>query len=257
MTKNTLHALLLISSILFFSCSATPENSETNSEAEDQLTEVVIEKAPTMNAAVCIWDKVSVRESAGEKAKWITSLSIGESLTYMNVDSTIDKKTYSKVLLNDAKEGWTRKEFLVVDAKPAVVLGDIALYSRPDLLTKTDKKFSMMDIIASIESQDDWMNVKGKRSEGKWIEDGWVKAQHISFEAVDIATAKFAKQALSIEDQDKKIEAINEIINNPDLSSSKFIADLEGLAAEFNSSNKLDEVIEEVFSDEQDVDSIN
>jgi hypothetical protein len=240
----------------FYSCSTAPEENDNTAEVEAIPAEEIVEKTLTTNPAVCIWDKVSVREAAGEKAKWLTSLSIGESLTYMNIDSLVNNKTYSKILLNDAKQGWARKEFLVIDAKPAVVLGDIALYSRPDLLTKTDKKFSMMDIISSIEKHDDWMNVKGKRSEGKWIEDGWVKAQHISFEAVDIAAAKFAKEALAMTDQEAKINAIHEIINNPDLSSSKFISDLEILIKELSATEELSEIIEEGINQEQVSDSI-
>ncbi|MDH5366878.1 MAG: hypothetical protein OEW67_07825 [Cyclobacteriaceae bacterium] len=254
MLKKSFYFSLIISITCILGCTSNSEHTEEISD--EASSEMITEKESKVSLAVCVWDKVSVREAPGDKAKWVTSLSIGESLSYLNVDSILDKKTYSKVLLNDSKEGWTRKDFIVVDAKPAVVLGDVDLYSRPDLLTKTDKKFSMMDIISSVEQQDDWMKVRGKRDEGTWIEDGWVKAQHISFEPVDIATAKFAKQALKLEDQNKKVEAINEIINNPDLSASKFIANLEELITELNTSEKLVEVIEEIINEEQTKDSI-
>ena len=254
MKKKSFYSVLVIFFALFFSCSSNSENSSDTPEEEPLATETTpveepleIEKSP----AVCIWDKVSVREAPSKKGKWITSLSIGESLTYLGIDSVVGKNTYVKVLLNDGNEGWAREDFIVNNAKPAVVLGDIDLYSRPDLLTKTGKKFSMMDIVSSIEKQDDWMQIKGKRTNGKWIENGWVKAQHISFESVDIATAKFAKQALEIEDPHKKVEAIDEIINNPSLSKSQFILNLETLVTELNASKQ------EVINEQQETDSIN
>ncbi|MEO9852012.1 MAG: SH3 domain-containing protein [Reichenbachiella sp.] len=252
MTKNILTSLIAGTFILISACSSNKENTDETSQAE-----VIAEVAePVQVPAVCIWDKISVRETAGAKGKYVTSLSVGESLSYLSKDSTIEEKTYANVLLNDGKEGWALKSFIVNDAKPAVVLSDISLYSRPDLLTKSDKIFKMMDIIASIEAQGDWMKIKGRRSGAKWMDEGWVKSGNISFDAVDIAGAKFALEALAIEDETERATALTEIINNGDLAGSRFIAELESHLSELTMPTEAEEVEEEVSIEEQATDSI-
>lgn len=175
-----------------------------------------------------------MRETPDQKGKWLTSLSIGESLLFLGetqTDATDDNREYMKVRLNDGKEGWTRGDFVVPEAQAAVFTQETFLYKRPDLLTKSENVFSLMDIVAVVETQDDWLKVKGKRTQGKWIEEGWIKASNLSVATVDIATAKFAKLALGKE-EDKQKAAIQEIVQNGDLKSSVFIAHLEEMIAE-------------------------
>ena len=215
---------MLVAILFLAACSSNQESSQEQApESEDQVESIAAVQVP----AVCIWDKISVRETPDAKGNYVTAISVGETLTYLGEDSTNGDKTYAKVMLNDGKEGWALKSFIVNDAKSAVALTDVNLYSRPDLLTKTDKEFKMMDIVASVEVQDEWMKITGRRSGGKWIDEGWVKSENISFDAVDIASAKFAQEALAIEDENERIESLKELINNGDLSGSKFISELQ------------------------------
>ncbi|MEO9967450.1 MAG: SH3 domain-containing protein [Reichenbachiella sp.] len=256
MTKNILSTLFTASFFFLMSCSSNTENS-TTAATEDASVEEVTE--PLTSPAVCIWDKIVVRATPAKDGKYVTRLSVGESLTYLGKDSTVDEKTYAYVLLNDGKEGWAISDFIVNNAKPAVVVTDINMYSRPDLLTKTEKVFKMMDIVSSIEVQEDWMKIKGRRSGAKWMDEGWVKSENISFEAVDIAGAKFALEALAIEDEDKRREALNDIINNSDLSGSKFILELETTLMEMEGIGEEDveAELEDVAIEEESTDSIN
>lgn len=197
---------------------------------------------------VSIWDKISVRENPGSEGKWLTSLSIGESVIYLNeskTDSANDNHLYFKIRLNDGKEGWSRTDFLVPEARPAVFTQETNLYKRPDLLTKSDKLFSKMDIIAVMETQDDWLKIKGKRTSGKWIEEGWIKAENISLEAVDIATAKFTKAALEEKDEENRLAALEEIVNNGDLATSVFMPELYGMAHPKETEKTEEELAEE------------
>jgi len=248
MKRVTYYSAILLS-IIAFSCSSKTETTEETVNAEPEVVEVVEEVQAV--PAVCVWDKLAVRDSPGEKGKWITSLSIGESIQYLGVDSVSGKKTYGKITLNDGKEGWARTDLIVIDAKPAVMINDTDIYKRPDLLTKSDKKFSMMNIVAVMNTQDTWSEVKGKRSEGKWVDEGWVKSSNLSFEAVDIATAKFALAALNIKDESGRLEAINEIIENVDLSSSKFISDLQIMVVDLTPNDE-----EEIIGDEETLEEI-
>ncbi|MGL1887112.1 MAG: SH3 domain-containing protein [Reichenbachiella sp.] len=254
MTKIFLNTIFILGSIILFNCSSNPESQaegETEAVTEEELA-VVPEPIP----AVCIWDKILVRESPSQDAKSLTRISVGESLFYLGKDTTVEKRAYTYVKLNDGQEGWALKDFIVNNARPAVVLNDISLYSRPDLLTKLDKTFKMMDIISSIEIQDDWMKIKGRRSGAKWMDEGWVKSANISFEAVDIAGAKFGLEALSIEDESKKIEALIEIINNTDLSNSKFIQDLAATLDELNSPELESDIDETSIGEEASVEGM-
>lgn len=214
---SSLLSLLLLAVVCSCGSNANQSSSEESlsTEAEDSKLE-----------GVSVWDQVSVRAEPGAKTTYKTALSIGESFIYTGQDSVVEEKTYAKIQLNDGEEGWSRKDFLVPGAKAAVIMDDASLYSRPDLLTKTDKSFSAMDIVASIETQDEWMNIRGKRADGSWLDEGWVKAENVSFNAADIATAKFASKALNLEDKEEKIKAIQEIVQNQDLGESKFIASL-------------------------------
>lgn len=109
----------------------------------------------------------------------------------------------------------------------AVFLDDKDLCKRPDLLTKSEKQFSKMDIVAVKDTKDDWVEVVGKRSGATWIDNGWVKSGGLSEESIDVATAKFARIALNAGSEDEKIRLINEILENPDLTTSSFISALQ------------------------------
>lgn len=249
MLKNWYHgSTVILMVILLAGCSAPDgktgleENDEPVSEIQKKETQ---EQGKEM-AAVSIWDQVSVRETPDQKGKWLTSLSIGESLVFLGdreTDATDDNKEYMKIRLNDGKEGWTRSDFIVPEAQPGVFTQETYLYKRPDLLTKSDHAFSSMDIIAIMEVQDDWIKVRGKRSKGKWIDEGWVKISNLSSEAVDIATAKFAKKAL--ENEEKKIASIEDIINNSDLKTSVFIPELQKMISAAEAENPTEEMISE------------
>lgn len=245
LAKNFTFLLLIIG----FGCSSNTESTqEVPLEEEVSVEENVVSESP----AVCVWDKLAVRDTPGDKGKWVTSISLGESLKYHGLDSVVGKKTYGKITLNDGQQGWARTDLIVIEAKPAVVTNDTDIYTRPDLLTKSDKKFSAMDIVAMKSSQDTWGEIRGKRSEGSWIDEGWVKTSNLSFEPVDIATAKFASKAMKIKNEEAKLKALQDILENVDLSSSKFITDIELMVSDMTAIEDDIEIGEvEIIEDEE------
>lgn len=208
--------LILFALAFLVACGGNESTTDTAEEANTEVEQNM--EVP----AVSIWDKVSVRATPSEDGKWLTSLSLGETLTYLGKDSTVDDKTYLLVRLKDETEGWSRTEFVIPEAEAAVFLEDTDIYNRPDLLTKTDNQFSKMDIVAIKSTQDDWAEIVGKPTGEKWLKSGWVKANNLSKEDVDIAMAKFAKPTLDMEDTPEKITKLEEILNNQDLTPSKF-----------------------------------
>jgi hypothetical protein len=222
MKKNSVALLICTVIIVLSGCKTKKttgdENAANNSRKGD---------------AVCIWDNISLKESPGKDGKWLATVSLGEKCIYLDnsrEETNGEKKTkYLKIRLQDGKEGWAQSDFIVLDGKPGVIIQDAVVYSRPDLLTKTDKSFSRMDIIGVKEAQNDFIEVAGKRKAGKWIEKGWVKEPNISYSEVDIAVAKYAAKALAIADKEKREAAVKEIVDNKDLQESVFIADLKDL----------------------------
>ncbi|AUC14243.1 hypothetical protein BTO06_03360 [Tenacibaculum sp. SZ-18] len=241
--KKIIVAIISLSTILV-SCGAEGEKSKKTTE--DQLNEFNKEEAPVVETedksgdAICVLDKLSVRETPNAKGKWVTSMSLGEKV-YFTGESTMDsvsKKEYFKIKLIDGKEGWSRATFLAVDSKVGVMLQDANVYKRPDLLTKTDTKYSPMDIVAVVSTQDDWAQVKGKRAEGKYIEEVWVKSANISEKQVDIAVAKFAGQAMVQETMSDRIVALKEIVDNSDFAGASFMDLLKQKIQDYESKNK-------------------
>jgi uncharacterized protein YgiM (DUF1202 family) len=212
--KRTIHLSIFILVVsLLVSC----KSKKSTVGGADSLGEA------NPDLAVCIWDKVSLKESPADKGKWLASLSLGEKCTYLDDTKEEDSKKYYKVKLQDNKEGWVQSDFVILKSKPATVAKEAEVYSRPDLLTKTDKTYGLMDIVAVKSEQGDFAEVAGKRKTGKWIETGWIKTSCLSFTDVDIAVAKYGSKALSIADRQKRNKALNEIIDNSDYKSSVFI----------------------------------
>jgi hypothetical protein len=193
----------------------------------EKLIVVTGQEAPseeTIIGAVCIWDQLSVRQEANEKSKWLTSVSLGEKVIFLNesiVDS-VSKKQYVKIKLSDNTEGWSLAEFMVTNGRPAVFLGETEFYKRPDLMTRSGSSFKAMDIVAIASEQDGWYEVKGKRADGKYISAGWIKPENVSLKDADIAVAKYAATAMS-KNGEEKLKALKGIIENADFSGSYFI----------------------------------
>lgn len=229
--QNLTMAVLAIS----IACSGPSKEEKVEEPMGDssEISEPVVEEKP----AVCIWDNISVRETPSAKGKWLTSISLGESLTFPGktaVDSTDKDREYVQVKLNDGTEGWSVADFIIPEGEIAVFLEETFIYNRPDLLTKSDKMYERLDIIAVQNTQDDWQEVIGKRSEGKWIDSGWIKKGKLSFNAVDIAAAKFLKDALSKESDEEQLEALTMIVENPDLQESSIMIDVQAAINEIN-----------------------
>ncbi|MDP4207741.1 MAG: SH3 domain-containing protein [Bacteroidota bacterium] len=212
MMKKAYLLLLAIIPLVFDSCSMCHRNKETKT-------------------AICIADNVALRTDPNKTAKVISSISLGETVTFLDetkADSTSGQSgTYIRIKLKDGQEGWALNAYVIVGLRAAAIIEDAAVvYSRPNLLNKTSKTFSKMDIVAVKSEQDGFLEVIGKRNGSKSIQSGWLKASSVVYADVDIAVAKFASKALKITNKQKREEAIQEILNNPDLKSSVFISSL-------------------------------
>lgn len=202
---------------------------------------------------VCMWSKVSLKDSPTSKGKWVTTVYLGETATYTGItekDTTIVKgKDYAKIELIDGTTGWVDVRFFAIDATPYVVKDVSKLYKRPDILTATKKEYDKMQFVVVLEEKGEWMKVKGKRNQDGWFSEGWMKVNHLTNSNIDVNVAILANRAMAIGDKEKKIEALNEIIDNSDFSGSVFIKDISSIVFELSQES---EAVEEEATEEYD-----
>ena len=234
--------LILLAAFTLLATSCGNANQEESTE-ETLATEAPAEEAPSAiiekeeeAPIICLWAKVSVKETPASKGKWITSIYLGESATYKGItvkDTTVAKgKDYANVELIDGTEGWVDTRFFAIDAKPYVIIEPSKLYKRPVLLASSDKEYARMQFVVGLEEKEDWIKVRGKRSEDSWFTEGWVKADHVTNNEIDINVAILTARALENKDEEARKKALEDIINNNDLNSSGFIADIQEMLVE-------------------------
>jgi uncharacterized protein YgiM (DUF1202 family) len=227
---------------LFFACSNSNQKAKETEQVSTESQQIELE-VPEVSA-VCVWDEISVRSEPSSKAEWLTSINKGEKVTYLGneaEDSGDKGRKYVKVRLTDGTEGWSLADFIIAEAEAATFISESVIYKRPDLLTKSDKTFSAMDIVAIKSTQDEWVEVTGQRSGGTWLESGWVKGAVLSSKEVDIAVAKFASGALKLKSDEEILSGLQEILDNSDLSGNSFESVLKDKIADLNP-NTVDEM---------------
>lgn len=218
--------LLLMIAAFWFGCGSKSTDTDPGSEAdkkEGTVPEIV--ESP----AVCIQDGMAMRVKPDQQSKWMSSISLGEKVTWLGLTRTDSVKNwdYYKVRLVDNKEGWALASAIVTGAKPAAVVEKMYIYKRPDLSTITTNTLEPLDLIAVLEEteQAGWIEVI--RS-GDWSRRTvWVKNEGFSENDKDIAVASLTTKALAEKDFKKKKEKIQEILSNPALAGSVLLSDLE------------------------------
>ena len=234
--KNT--CILLIAIFIVFSCTERSEQEDTTAK---ELS------------AVCIWEGSTLRDAPSKQAKWLASISLGETLTMLGdtaIDSTDKNREFYNIRLSDGKQGWVQAYLLAIDAKPAAFIQKAVIHKRPDLLTGTDNAFETMEMVAVLNEQDDWLEVIGNKRK----KSGWIKNENVTFNDKDVAVAILATKAFSEKDQERKDEKIKEILDNSALSGSVFIEELQRLLypeeAEIAKAINVNEILELIFSKE-------
>ncbi len=204
--------------------------SSANTEAEPQ---VVKEEQPL----VCLWSAVSVRNNPTAKGKYVTTLYLGEEATFLGEkakDETNPKKTvdYVKVRLADGKEGWMAERFVAINGASYAFIENSKLYKRPDILSGGKDDFDRLQYVVVLEEKDDWAKVKGISS--NWFKTGWVKKNKLTNEKLDVTVAILFARAMHKKGTDKKVDALQDIVDNEDLKTSVFIANVKSKIESLN-----------------------
>jgi hypothetical protein len=150
---------------------------------------------------ICVWDNAPITDKPVKSGKWLAAAALGEKFKYLGntEEETINgkKTSYYEIEYKDHEKGWIRADFAALAARPTVFKERTEIYSRPNLTSLTNKTFEPMDIVAVTKVDDLWLEVKGKRKNGKWIESGWVKGTSNSYNETDIAAAVHFKRAMA------------------------------------------------------------
>ena len=177
---------------------------------------------------VSVWNRISAREQPARSSARASLLSLGERFLYLDssaIDSSYNNTKFLKVRLSDSSEVWVYDFASVLNAKPAVILSEVPLYLRPDLLTISDTRLKAMDIVAVVETWDEWIKVVNEKKENT----GWIKKEFLSYNTVDLAFALLVKRAMEEEDAEQRISNLEELLDNNPYPGSVFVSELQSL----------------------------
>jgi hypothetical protein len=249
--KTLLKVSLVSICVIFFACGSKEKPADGSVAAATEE-----ESESTDKPAVCIWKEVSIKETAGEKGKYKTSIFLGEkfkALPDTASEVTGSKRVfYRKVRLTDGAEGWVRADFIAVDAVPAAFIKEATLYKRPDIMTTSGKNFFLIDFVAIKSTADGgWAEVIGKRAGDTWFSSGWVKSENLSTTDVDVAFSSLYMRAKEISDPTKQAEAIETLLANSELSSSVFQSEF-ATDGDYEEDAPVEDFVEDETSEEGD-----
>jgi hypothetical protein len=231
MITNYLKTILFISLISLLSFACNNGSSKDGKDGDSTVTADDVKNAPADVSAICLWSSLTLRETPDAKGKYKNTMYLGEKAIYMGqkVTDSTDKKSpkeYVKVKLTDGSQGWVQSTFVAIGAKTYVLRDKTKLYKRPDILSAGKDEFDKMQFVVVTEEQGEWVKIKGKKTADKWFKDGWVKSDRLVDSEVDVTVAILCERALLKDTQEKKIEALKEIVDNTDFSASMFINDV-------------------------------
>ncbi len=199
----------------FSACTnSTPEESNFNTSEPPEII------------GVSVWDRISTRSQALRSSPRTTLLSLGESFVYLDtfaIDSTENHTKFLKARLSDSTVVWVYDFASVLNAKPAVIINEVPLYMRPDLLTITAKRMNTMEIIAVEEEWDNWIKVVNEKKE----KTGWIKKEYITYNTIDLAFALLVKRTQEEQDPEQKINRLEDLLENNPYPNTIFIAEFK------------------------------
>lgn len=187
--------------LLVMACTST---TTTESSTTDSTATAAIAKPADTVANFVNWPEVGIRETAGDKGKYLTTVFLGESVALTgdtaSEASGKQKVHYNKIRLSDGKEGWIRTDFLGLNSKPAVVKRDVSISSRPDGFSVTAKEFATYEVIAVRWVQHGWYEAKGKAKGENWFTNGYISSDAIITDPVEVQFAAIKKRAEGTKD---------------------------------------------------------
>jgi hypothetical protein len=245
MMKN--RALAIVSAVCLMIFLLHACNGHHKPEAEEKAK---IQSVPS----VCIWDRISVRTDPARQALVISNLNLGESVVFLGIsasDSSFKNQLYYQIRLSDDRVAWVPAFGLITNARPAVVLTEVAVYMRPDLLTITDKKIGSMEIVAVDEESDNWIHFFSEKK----IMSGWINSEALSYHPEDIAFSLYAGRILNAETNATLAEKIDSVLKYNLYPDAVFVSLLREIGEKEKEKLQIEEIIRQnLMRNETDAD---
>jgi hypothetical protein len=206
----------------------TPSEGETEtSESESASTDEAPAPKPEPVHAVCIYDGLYFRNGPSARETAVYRLKKGEIVTWMG-EAVTDQKDdrnweFFRIRLTDGSDGWALSYYIVPEAIPAAVISRASIYSKNNLISKTEESLEPMDIIAVLAEQDEWLKVVNDDKSREF----WIKPGHISKAEVDIAVANQAMAAMAAESDQDRFEKLKAVADEDAFTDSIFIPLIE------------------------------
>jgi len=152
-------------------------------------------------ASICIEDGMSLRSEASKTSKLITTISLGEEVSWMG-HTEKDSKTgqeYYDIKLSDGSTGWILTRAIATGAKAAVITKAAPTYLRPALLQATGQSIEPLAIIAVVDQQDNnkWIKVIRGALDNPAREPIWLTEYSVSFDKNDLGLALLMLRAVA------------------------------------------------------------
>lgn len=199
-------SIILTSALLtgIVACSSKKTISE---ESAADSTVINQSKKPV---TVVTWNQLGVRETAGEKGKFLTTVYLNEEMT--PASDTVSEVSggkrvrYQKVTLSDGKTGWVRSDLIGVNVYAGAIANEAPIYKRPEEAAITTQKFHSRDyVVAKIFNPSaEWVEVTGKRAEDKWFTTGYIKQVQVYFTPLEANYAAITRRAREETNADMK-----------------------------------------------------
>ena len=221
--QKKIHLLLVPFLLIFFSCTesqsdpSVAEVQETTEAVQAEMTEQEAESEPESVfesvPAVVLRDDASIweNENGNLSAKPIITLDMGTEVQYLGVDEDLTSGSksykYSKISFNDGIEGWISTVRLAKNSKPAVLIIESGLYSRPSVTSPINITLPAGQIVA-VSIEDGLFDNFAKMTYSFYTEDRisapasrYIPLENISSEPGDIDTAKLVLKAFRNDEQ--------------------------------------------------------
>ncbi len=174
----------------------------------------------TLSTAICLWEKVGLREQPGrnKNIKYITTILLGEKVYMLGESQKVDSenRTYIKVRLSDGQEGWVYKYLFGIDAKIGAVGKATSIYRRPDpMMLKTDK-FEAGEFVAVVDEMEEWVMVQGWQKK----KVGWIKKEgNLTEDLEDVKVVVLYQRAVHEQEIERKVDMLKTILENTRIDS--------------------------------------
>lgn len=169
-------------------------------------------------SGMSLWNNLALRETPAKDGKFVARVNMGETFTTSDSSDWSEEDEYVFVELKGGQSGYILNRLVQTKAVPLAIHSDAVIHSRPDELTRTDKTFSRMDIVALVDAKEEyaWLKVKGRTPGDKWFKEGWIKADRGTQNPIDIAVASLVNKALEEKDDAARYSLLTDIYSNPD-----------------------------------------